>query len=128
MANNNWFYQNNKYHSKQITLGEEKFDSVKEYQRFCELSLLEKTGKISDLKRQVKFILIPTQREPDTVGKRGGVKKGKLLEKEVAYYADFVYQMDGFTVVEDTKGMRTTDYILKRKLMLYVHGIKIQEI
>lgn len=128
MGKNNWFCPNNKYNSQQITLGEEKFDSIKEYHRFCELSMMEKAGLISDLKRQVKFILIPTQREPDTIGKRGGIKKGKLLEKEVAYYADFVYYMDGFTVVEDTKGMRTTDYILKRKLMLYVHGIKIQEI
>ena len=93
------------------------------------MRLLEKAGAIADLQRQVKFVLIPAQREPDTVGKRGGIKKGKLLEREVAYIADFVYtDKAGKTVVEDTKGMRTKDYIIKRKLLLYMHGIRIREI
>jgi hypothetical protein len=104
------------------------FDSVKEYRRFCELSLLEKAGKITELKRQVKCVLIPAQYEPDTIGPRGGVKRGKLIERECAYIADFVYVQDGKLVVEDTKGFRTTDYIIKRKLMLHVHGIRIKEI
>lgn len=103
------------------------FDSLKEYRRFCELSLLEKAGKVTDLKRQVKFVLIPTQREPDTIGKRGGVKKGKTIEQECSYVADFVYVQDGETVVEDSKGFRTADYKIKRKLMLWVHGIRIKE-
>jgi hypothetical protein len=34
----------------------------------------------------------------------------------------------GETVVEDTKGFRTKDYVIKRKLMLWVHGIKIHEV
>ena len=103
---------------------------MKEYRRYLELLFLEKEGKISDLKRQVKYILIPAQRQPDTIGTRGGVHKGALLEKEVAYYADFVYkdQDTGETIVEDTKGVRTTDYILKRKMMLFFHGIRIREI
>jgi hypothetical protein len=75
----------------------------------------------------VKFILIPAQYEPDTIGARGGVKRGKLLEREVSYVADFVYTQDGKTIVEDTKGFKTKDYIIKRKLMLYVHGIRIKE-
>lgn len=103
------------------------FDSLKEYRRFCELSLLEKAGKVTDLQRQVKFVLIPTQREPDTIGKRGGVKKGKTIEQECSYVADFVYVRDGETVVEDSKGFRTADYKIKRKLMLWVHGIRIIE-
>lgn len=87
------------------------------------------TGKISDLQRQVRFELIPAQREPDTVGPRGGVKKGRTIELACDYVADFVYRNeDGATVVEDTKGMRTKDYVIKRKLMLYVHGIQIKEI
>lgn len=107
----------------------EVFDSAKEYRRFCQLELLEKAHKISDLRKQVKYVLIPTQREPDTTGPRGGVKKGKVIENECAYIADFVYVNDkGETVVEDTKGFRTKDYIIKRKLMLYMHGIRIQEI
>jgi hypothetical protein len=105
-----------------------KFDSLKEYRRFCELSLLEKAGKITNLQRQVKCVLIPAQYEPDTTGPRGGVKRGKLIERECAYIADFVYVQNGKLVVEDTKGFKTTDYIIKRKLMLYVHGIRINEI
>lgn len=103
---------------------------MKEYRRYLDLILLEKEGSIKDLQRQVKYILIPAQREPDTVGKRGAIKKGKVIEREVAYFADFVYTdtATGETVVEDTKGMRTTDYILKRKMMLFFHGIRIKEI
>ena len=106
------------------------FDSKKEARRFTELRFLEQCGKISNLKRQVKYILIPAQREPDTVGKRGGVIKGKLLERECSYIADFVYTDNetGEEVVEDAKGMRTPEYVIKRKLMLYVHGIKIKEV
>lgn len=103
---------------------------MKEYRRYLVLKLMQKEGKITDLQRQVKYILIPAQREPDTIGKRGGVKKGKLIEREVAYYADFTYKLadSGTLVVEDTKGVRTTEYIIKRKMMLYFHGIKIKEI
>lgn len=103
---------------------------MKEYWRYIELLHMQTEGKITDLKRQVKYILIPAQREPDTVGKRGGIKKGKLLEREIAYYADFVYKLadTGTLVVEDTKGVRTTEYIIKRKLLLYMHGIRIKEV
>lgn len=118
----------NKYGSKKVEIDGIVFDSKKEAKRYQELSLLEKAGAIQDLQRQVKYILIPTQREPDTIGARGGIHKGKTIEKECSYYADFVYQENGETVVEDTKGMRTTEYIIKRKLMLYVHGIRIKEI
>ena len=91
--------------------------------------LLQKAGEIKDLKRQVKFELIPAQREPDTIGKRGGVHKGKVIEKAINYIADFVYTdcHSGKQIVEDSKGMRTKDYIIKRKLMLYIHHIQILE-
>ena len=119
-----------KYGNHKITIGGETYDSMKEYHRYLELLALEMAGEIKDLRRQVKYILIPAQREPDTIGKRGGIHKGKLLEKEVAYFADFVYTDTGSgeEIVEDTKGVRTKEYIIKRKLMLYVHKIKIQEI
>ena len=117
-----------KYYSKKIKANGVVFDSKKEYRRYCELKLLEKGGVITDLQRQVKFVLIPAQREPDTIGKRGGIIKGKLIEKECSYYADFVYYENGNKIVEDTKGIRTADYIIKRKLLLYVHGIRIREI
>lgn len=120
-----------KYHSKKVTTDEGLvFDSKKEYKRYCELKMMEASGIISNLQRQVKYILIPCQREPDIIGKRGGIHKGKVIEKECAYYADFVYQLTdtGETVVEDSKGMRTTEYKIKRKLMLYVHHIRIKEV
>lgn len=116
-----------KYHAKKVKRGGKTFDSAKEARRFVELSLLQKAGEISDLRTQVKYVLIPAQREPDTVGKRGGVIKGRLIEREVSYYADFVYKRNGIEIVEDSKGVRTKDYIIKRKLMLWVHGIKIKE-
>ena len=106
------------------------FDSKKEMRRFVELRYMEQAGLISDLKRQVKFVLIPAQREPDTQGKRGGTIKGKLIERECAYIADFVYidSHTGEQIVEDTKGVRTPEYIIKRKMLLYFYGIRIQEV
>ena len=95
------------------------------------MSLLEKAGTITDLQRQVKFVLIPAQHETfERYGKKGQrLKDGsRCLEKECAYIADFVYQENGKKVVEDTKGFKTKDYIIKRKLMLWVHGIKIKEV
>lgn len=120
-----------KYRSKKITVDGETFDSKKEYRRFRELQLLEKAGKISDLQRQVKFLLIPAQYEHvPRFGKKGQpLKPGKrLVEREVSYYADFVYTENGRDVVEDTKGVKTKEYIIKRKLMLHIHQIRIQEV
>lgn len=123
-----------KYGNEKVSYDGMIFDSKKEGIRYRELSLLEKAGAITDLKRQVKFVLIPAQREFTneiyTKGpKKGCFKPGKLLEREVSYYADFVYRdRSGKLVVEDTKGMRTTDYIIKRKLMLYMLGIRVVEL
>lgn len=117
-----------KYHNKKVTINGITYDSRKEARRHQELLLLQRAGAITDLQRQVEFELIPAQREPDTVGVRGGIKKGKTIELAVKYVADFVYKENGKTVVEDTKGFKTKDYIIKRKLMLWVHGIRIKEI
>lgn len=118
-----------KYHARKTTVDGETFDSIKEARRFAELKMLEKAGEISGLERQVKFVLIPAQREPDDVGPRGGVIRGKLLERECAYIADFTYRdAEGRQIVEDTKGVRTPEYIIKRKLMLWIHGIRIKEL
>lgn len=116
----------NKYHAQKCCVGGEVFDSRKEMRRWNELIILEKAGEIKDLKRQVKYILIPAQRE--VVWKNGRPKQGKVIEKECSYVADFVYEENGQTVVEDAKGYHTKDYIIKRKLMLYVHGIRIMEV
>lgn len=120
-----------KYLNRKITVNGETFDSKKEYARWNELKLLQRTGKISDLQRQVKFVLIPAQHErfprySDKTGKR--LKDGiRTLEQEVSYIADFVYKQDGKQIVEDTKGFRTPDYKIKKKLLLWVHGIRIKE-
>lgn len=116
-----------KYKSKKIEVDGLTFDSRKEYYRWCELCQLERVGKITDLQRQVKYILIPKQYEPSTANKNGTVKRGKMIERECSYMADFVYTENGNVVVEDVKGFRTTDYKIKRKLMLHVHGIRIKE-
>ena len=116
-----------KYKSRKITHDGIVFDSVKEYRRYCELLLLEKAGAITDLKRQVKFALLPVQYEMTKDPKTGKAKK-TCLERECSYIADFVYTENGEKVVEDTKGFKTKDYILKRKMMLYFHGIKIKEV
>lgn len=118
----------NKYNNKKIIRGGETFDSLKEYKRYLELCLLAKAGKIDDLKRQVRFTLIPEQREPDIIGPRGGVTKGRVIERKCEYVADFVYTHNGKTIVEDTKGVKTKEYIIKRKLLLWVHNIRIIEI
>lgn len=121
----------NKYHSRKITIDGRTFDSKKEYRRYRELALLEKAGQITGLKLQVPFELIPAQYETfERYGKRGQrLQDGqRCIEKAVLYRADFVYTEDGKTVVEDTKGFKTKDYIIKRKLMLWVHGIRIKEV
>jgi hypothetical protein len=66
----------------------------------------------------VQYELIPSQRI-----------NGKVVERPVKYVADFVYTTeDGLQVVEDTKGVRTKEYIIKRKLMLWQYGIQIKEV
>ena len=102
-----------KYNNTKIRVDGRLFDSKAESARWLELLLLERVGEITELERQVEYELIPKQ-------------KG---ERAVKYIADFRYKdYEGKTVVEDTKGVRTPVYILKRKLMLRVHGIRIREV
>ena len=106
-----------KYHNKKAY----GFDSQKEKRRFDELKILQRIGEIRDLKTQVPFELIPAQKDRD----------GKTIERAVKYIADFTYaDKNGRFVVEDVKSpaTRTKDYIIKRKLMLFIHKIKITEI
>lgn len=106
-----------KYHSRKVTRDGITYDSVKEYSRHQDLLLLERAGAIQGLQRQVRFELIPSQRYD-----------GKVIERPCFYVADFVYQENGQTIVEDTKGFKTKDYVLKRKMMLYLCGIRIREV
>lgn len=121
----------NKYGNKRVFRHGQWFDSEHEADRFFELSMMQRAGLISDLRTQVPFELIPTQREPDIIGVRGGIKKGKCIEKSCVYYADFVYvDKNGEQIVEDAKSpaTRTEAYKIKKKLMLYRHGIRITEV
>lgn len=117
-----------KYHNTKVVYDGIKFDSKKEARRWEELKTLEHAKVIKNLERQVRFELIPAQREPDQIGARGGKIPGKVIERKVEYIADFVYEMDGEKIVEDTKGMKTPEYIIKRKLMLWRYAIRIREI
>lgn len=117
-----------KYNAKKCHYDGITFASGKEMKRYVQLKLMQRAGEISDLKLQVKFELIPVQREPDVIGPRGGVKKGRVIEHPCHYVADFVYlDREGNQVVEDAKGFKTPEYRIKKKLALYMLGIQIKE-
>ena len=129
-----------KYGNKKVRYNGQIFDSQKEALRYAELKLLEKAGKIKNLELQKVYELIPAQyEETGEVYKRGKFAgqptRGKCLEQSVTYKADFSYiDENGKRIVEDVKGYRDpaggaqARYIIKRKLMLYVHGIRVKEI
>lgn len=98
------------------------FDSKKEARRWFVLRGQERAGEIQALRRQVEFVLIPAQKMR---GRKGG-------ERPISYIADFVYERDGKTVVEDVKGYKRGGayavFVMKRKLMLYIHGIVVREV
>lgn len=120
-----------KYFSKRVIIDGQKFDSQREADRWLQLRREEENGDIQDLQRQVKFILVPSQ-------KRGG----KVVERPLTYIADFTYYRGGEYIVEDVKPKGKDgkvpqyykgtpawkDYVIKRKLMLYINNIQIREI
>ena len=114
----------NKYHNKETFYDGIIFQSKKEAQRWAELKLLERAGQIINLERQRKFELIPAIK-----GSRGGLK-----QRAVSYIADFEYferkGNDWVRVVEDVKSSatKTQVYMIKKKLMLWRHGIEIREV
>ena len=121
----------NKYQALKCSVNGIEFDSRKEARRYQELLLLQRAKEISNLRMQVKYVLIPAQYESyERHGKNGQrLKDGqRLLEKECSYIADFVYEENGKEIVEDTKGIKTKGYIIKRKLMLFIHGIRVKEV
>lgn len=109
-----------KYKNKKTEVDGLIFDSKKEARRYGELKQLWVNGEIDELRLQVPFELIPAQKDAD----------GKVIERACTYRADFVYldNATGKAVVEDTKGKRTPDYIIKRKLMLYRYNIRVKEL
>lgn len=107
--------QGNKYHSKKTVVDCIQFDSAKEAKRYTKLRDMEKAGEIQGLRLQVPFEILPSF-ECDGIKYRG-----------MKYIADFVYYRDGKQVVEDTKGWKTQEYRLKKKLMAYINHINIEE-
>lgn len=125
-----WQAKKQKYHAQKIVIDGIDFPSKKEARRWMELLLLQKAGEIEGLRRQVRFELIPAQYAPDITTATGKKKRGACLERKCDYIADFVYSdlRTGEYVVEDAKGMKTEVYKIKRKLMLYIHGIRVKEV
>ena len=108
-----------KYGNVKTEVDGKTFDSKHEARRYVELKYLERIGQIKDLQLQRRYTLIGTQKD----------ESGKVLERPVVYIADFVYKdQNGKTVVEDAKGAKTDVYKIKRKLMLSIYGLRIQEV
>lgn len=109
-----------KYHNKKTHIFGITFDSMHEAERYMELRQMVLDGTISDLRMQVPYLLVPSQKDEAT---------GKVAERSLKYVADFVYVLpDGRKVVEDAKGVRTEAYRIKKKLMRYFFGIEIKEV
>lgn len=122
-------YPRNKYHAKKVTVLGIDFDSKKEAMRWLLLKDMENKGEISNLQRQVPFELLPAIYEDVTVHLKTKDKiERKLKQRSVSYIADFVYTKDGKQIVEDTKGLRLPEYILKKKMMLALLNIEISEV
>jgi len=121
-----------KFKNKKLVVDDIEFDSIKEAHRYGQLKLLRKQGLIGHLEMQKPYLLIESVTEP-IIGKKGKpLKKTRTIEQRTEYLADFVYITSaGETIVEDVKSEATrklSTYIIKRKLMLKVHGITIKEI
>ena len=104
------FHSTNKYHAQKVEWHGMRFDSKKEFNRYMELQIMEKAGLISNLKRQVPYIIIPYS------------KWGRAIK----YIADFDYMEDGKHVLEDSKGVVTPLFKLKKRLVAERYGIEIR--
>lgn len=118
-----WKTGHNKFYNQKTKVKGRVFDSRREARRYQELLILQQVGEIRDLECQVSFPLVPAQKYKDPVTGRWKTERG------TKYVADFVYTTrSGERVVEDVKGVRTKEYIIKRKLVLWLCGIHIREV
>ena len=107
----------NKYHNKKVIIDGIKFDSEKEGNYYLKLKMLEKAGKIRDLRLQVPFVVLETFKVDDRT------------YRKTKYIADFTYFDDKDKLhVIDVKGFHTNEYQLKKKLMAWKYGIEIEEV
>lgn len=108
----------NKYRNEPCTVGGEKYRSKRERDKHQELLLMQKAGLISDLRREVPFVLAPPV-------KFTGDARAK---PPLRYIADFTAMRKGQFVVFDAKGVRTEAYRIKRHLVLHIHGVEVEEL
>lgn len=108
-------WRTNKYRAKKTVVDGMTFDSRREADRYLVLKSMEEDGDIENLRRQVRYELVPAF---DVDGKH---------YRPSFYIADFVYIEDGHEVVEDVKGMKTDVYRLKAKLIAYRYGVNVRE-
>lgn len=123
----------NKFHAKKITNEYGTWDSIGEFNRFLYLQEMQDRGIIFNLCRQVKFEIIPAQYKDVEVQLKTKKKiKKKLVERKAVFTVDFTYKdINGNMTAEDFKSEITakeTDYILRRKLLLYTKGIELKEV
>lgn len=106
-----------KYGNKKVTAADgTKFDSLAEFHRWTHLNMLQRGGHISDLRRQVVFEMVPSVKFAGAARARPAIR----------YIADFVYQENGIEVIEDVKGVETTEFKLKRHLMKALLGLEVK--
>jgi len=122
-------YNKNKYHAKKVEFDGIIFDSKKEGMHYLKLKDMQNRGEIENLRLQVPFELLPAIYKDEIVHLKTKDKiVKKLVQRAVNYVADFVYEKDGVQYVIDAKGMRLSDYILKKKMMRSLLGIDVIEI
>lgn len=121
-----------KYHNTKVEAGGMTFDSRREHRRYLRLLDAQRKGIISELRTQPEWILIPPQHEERVLHLKTKSKIVlRLAERAVTYKADFSYIKDGKLVVEDVKispKLLPKEFVLKRKMMLYFHGIKVRQV
>lgn len=119
----------NKYGNKKVETLDGIFDSKGEHLRWLFLKDAERRGEITSLRRQVTYTLVPPVHYTKTVQLKTKEKQvERVWTREVTYTADFVYDHDGTTVVEDFKGMPNDRWQMKKALMAFVHGIYVREV
>lgn len=109
-----------------------KFDSKREMQRYLVLKDAERKGLIYCLTLQPKFELVPAVREKYIKHLKTKDKEcERVVQLAITYTADFAYYKNGEFIVEDCKISKTLqpkEYVLKKKMMLALKGIKIKEV
>ena len=120
MKSYNFGWSTNKYHNKKCTYKGMTFDSKKEMNYYIKLEYLQKAKEISELKRQVEFVLLET------------FKLENKTYRKTKYIADFTYKdKNGKYHVVDTKSEATKKdkvYQLKKKLLAWRYGLEIEEV